>query len=89
MRKFSKKCFEESGVLKNLHTLFRGFRRVLSGAAVATTGALGVYGFTEIPVSSGYNAVLDFMASVALLVASGYFMWLLGGGKVRAGAFEK
>ena len=89
MSKFKKKCFEESGVRENLRTLFRGFRRMLSGAAIASTAIIGVDGLTRIPDASGYGAVQYFVGSVALLIASGYFMWLLGGGKKRTGSFEK
>ena len=89
MKKFKKKCFEESGVLVNLRTLFRGFRRMLCGAAIAAIGGFGVSICTWVPGASGYLAVLYFLASMGLLAVTGYLLWLIGGGKKRTGAYEK
>lgn len=84
-----KKRFEESGVRENVRTLFQGFRRVLCGAAIAALIAVAADGFTKVPGESGYMAVLYFASSVAFLALALRSMWVIGGGKKRAGTFEK
>lgn len=58
-----------------------GLARVIHGAGIVAIAALGVAVFTWIPGAEGYLAVLEFVFAVACLIASGYFVWCLGGGK--------
>ena len=61
--------------------VFMGLSRVIHGAGIAAIAALGVTALTWIPGAGGYIAVLYFMGAVACLIASGYFVWCLGGGE--------
>ena len=88
MKKF-KKCFEESGVRKHLCTLARGAWRVLCGAATAGLIGVAAYCFANVPSNDGYMAVMTFLSGAVFLAASLWGMWSIGGGKKRAGAYEK
>lgn len=81
--------FPKPTVGENVKAVFRGFRRMLCGTAVAATGGASGIIFTWISDASGYLAVLNFLAAVGLLAVTVYFLWLLGGGKKRPGAFMK
>ena len=88
MSKFNQK-FEASGIREALRILFKGFRRVLAGAMVATMIGAAVYCFAMVPSFSGYAAVVEFASGAAFLIEALWQMWVMGGGKKRAGAFEK
>ena len=87
--KFKNKCFEESGVRKNLGTLFRGAWRVLCGDTIAGLIGVAAYCFANVPSNGGYMAVMTFLSGAVFLAASLWSMWAIGGGKKRAGAYEK
>ena len=89
MSKFNKKCFEASAIHEALGPMWKGFRRVLGGAAVAGLMAAAGYCFTKIPAMHGYMAVAVFAGGAAVLGFALRWMWVIGGGKKRAGAFDE
>ena len=89
MKKFKEKCFEESGVRNNLRAMFRGALRVMCGATIAGLIGVSAYCFANVPSNGGYMAVMTFLSGAVFLAASLWSMWAIGGGKKRAGAYEK
>lgn len=80
-----KKFFKESGIREVLRTLFKGFRRVVCGAAIAGMMGAAVYLFAIVPGFSGYLAVVVFIGGAAFLIEALWQMWVIGGGKKRPG----
>ena len=60
---------------------WRGFYRMIYGAAVAGLIAMAVYGFASVTNESGWVAVWDFVASCATLIVALSNMYLMGGRK--------
>lgn len=56
-----------------------GLVRTLHGAFISGLIAIAVYGFWLIKGESGYAAVFDFVASIAVLVVASCNVYLLGG----------
>ena len=81
--------FEASCIHEALGPMWKGFLRVLSGAAVAFVMTAAMACFAKVPDHSGYLAVLCFMIGAAVLGFALYCMWFIGGGKKRTGAFGK
>lgn len=65
--------------------LWKGFKRMVFGAATAGMIALAVYGFYMIPTEGGYVAVCDFIASLASVVVAMTCVYAMGAG-VKKGA---
>ena len=59
--------------------LLSGLGRTLYGAFITGVLATAIYGFWLIKGESGYAAVFDFVASIALLVVAFCNVYLLGG----------
>ena len=76
-----KKFFKKPTLGEKAQRVLKGLTRVAHGAGVLGIAALGVIAFTWIPGAYGYIAVLEFVFAVACLIASGYFVWCIGGGK--------
>lgn len=51
-------------------TFMKGLVRVVCGVAIAAAYGAAVYGFFMVHKDSGYLAVLDFLASMASMVAA-------------------
>lgn len=64
---------------------WKGFVRMLFGAATAGLIAMAVYGFVVIPTEGGWAAVCDFIVSVATLVVALICMYAMGGSMKRGG----
>ena len=60
--------------------LWKGFKRMVCGAATAGLIALAVYGFVMISTESGWTAVCDFIASTATMVVALSAMYAQGAG---------
>ncbi len=88
MIKFKQK-FDASGIREGLRTMWKGFKRVVCGAAVAGMIVAAGYCFAGVPGKSGYMAVLFFAAGMVSLAFALWQMWVIGGGKKRTGSFEK
>lgn len=58
--------------------LLRGLARTLYGCLIAGMIAFAVYGFVMIKAESGYAAVFDFIAALALLTLALVNAYLLG-----------
>lgn len=69
--------------------LWKGFIRMLFGAATAGLIGLAVYGFTMIPSEGGWTAVCEFIASTATVVVALSCVYAQGGAKKRRGGYEK
>ena len=58
--------------------LLRGLARTLYGSLIAGLMAFAVYGFWLIQAESGYTAVFDFIAALAMLILALANAYLLG-----------
>ncbi len=68
-----------------LRCLWRGFLKSVFGTATAGFCILAVWGFSMIPSSGGYAAVLEFMGAVAVMALALGMMYLFGCSKKRHG----
>lgn len=65
--------------------LFKGFIKMLYGAAMAGLIALAIYGYAMIPAEGGYAAVSDFLVCTCLVCIAVGGIYLMGGsGKKEA-----
>lgn len=62
----------------HLGIVLRGLARTLHGAFIAGLIAFAIYGFVVIKSESGYVAVFDFVAAIAILVIALCNVYLLG-----------
>lgn len=62
----------------HLGIVLRGLARTLHGAFITGLIAFAVYGFVLINKESGYAAVFDFIAAIAILVIALCNVYLLG-----------
>ena len=69
--------------------LWKGFIRMLFGAATAGLVGLAVYGFIMIPSEGGWTAVCEFIGSTATVVVALNCVYVIGGAKKRRGGFQK
>lgn len=60
--------------------LWKGFKRMVYGAATAGLIALAVYGIMAIPSEHGWTAVCDFIATTATMVVALSAMYAQGAG---------
>ena len=63
--------------------MFRGFKRMVFGAATAGLIALSVYGFWMIPSEGGWTAVCEFIAATATAVVALSCVYAQGTGKKK------
>lgn len=59
--------------------LFKGFFKMLYGAAMAGMIAAGVHGFVVVSTEGGYAAVCDFLVSICLIGLALVGTYLMGG----------
>ena len=64
---------------------WRGFYRMIYGAAVAGLFAMATYGFISISSEDGWTAVCDFIATLAMLVVAFANVYVIGGGACKRG----
>lgn len=76
-------------IIRHGKILWRGFVRMLYGAATAGLIALAVYGFIMIPMEGGYIAVCEFLGSTATVCVAMTSMYSLGCGKKKKGGYER
>lgn len=69
--------------------LWKGFIRMLFGAATAGLIGLAVYGFIMIPSEGGWTAVCEFIAATATVVVALNCVYAQGGAKKRRGGYAK
>lgn len=69
-------------IRRHAKILFRGFMKVLYGAAVAGLVAVSVYGYSVIPSEGGYVAVAEFIVSSATMGVALCSMYAFGTRKV-------
>ena len=63
--------------------LWKGFIRMMFGAATAGLFALAIYGFVMISSEGGWNAVCEFIAASATVVVALNCMYAQGAGKKK------
>lgn len=69
--------------MKQCKILFRGFTRMLFGAATLGCYAMAGYGFFSVPREGGYIAVTAFLCASVTLVMAVSCMYVMGGGKKK------
>ena len=69
--------------------LWRGFKRMLYGAATAGLFGIAIYGFIVIPKEVGYIAVCDCVGAIATMLTALACLYHQGCGKKRKGGYEK
>ena len=69
--------------------LWKGFIRMLFGAATAGLIGLAAYGFIMIPSEGGWTAVCEFIGATATVVVAVSCVYAMGGAKKRRGGFQK
>lgn len=62
----------------HLEIVLRGLGRTLHGSLITGLIAFAIYGFFLINKESGYSAVFDFIAAIAILVIALCNVYLLG-----------
>lgn len=58
--------------------MFRGFCKMLYGAAMAGLVIIAIYGYSVIPSEDGYVAVADFLVSTATMAVALISMYAFG-----------
>ena len=69
--------------------LWKGFVRMMFGAATAGLIGLAVYGFIMIPSEGGWTAVCEFIAATATAFVALNCVYAMGGAKKRRGGYQK
>ena len=63
--------------------LWKGFIRMLFGAATAGLLGLAIYGFIMVPSEDGYVAVCDFIGAIASTAVALSCVYVMGAGKKK------
>lgn len=66
--------------------LCKGFLRMVFGAATAGLLGSAIYGFIMIATDSGWTAVCEFVAAIAMMVFAVTCMYIQGGNGKKRGA---